>query len=377
MGKLDQIWKQIKKLLPSIDQVQVGDEEQYLQMQRSFEQIAKQMPRIDGFELKVCLDHPDEIFRNKIDTLEVGELIDRAALDTHFHRLGEILSDYRFRVESKRREFARQTVQDLCARTELKLEELRPSWKRQKTNTSLAKSKWQELTSLFKSIDALLGKSLGRPERWSDMATHLSFGQRGDYDDIVSHDWPNIRQWLDRALYAESDPIPVTAKDLGELVSSKPQGQVATELNWEALSPEDFERLVFNLIDQTKGYENPQWLTHTNAADRGRDLSVERILQDALAGSRKQRVILACKHTNKVNLKVVSELQVQMRLWNSPRVDELIVVTTGRFTTDAIDWIEKHNQSSDVMRIEMWANSHLERLLARRPELIAEFKLRS
>jgi hypothetical protein len=66
-----------------------------------------------------------------------------------------------------------------------------------------------------------------------------------------------------------------------------------------------------------------------------------------------------------------------MRLWNSPRVDELIVVTTGRFTTDAIDWIEKHNQSSDVMRIEMWANSHLERLLARRPELIAEFKLRS
>jgi hypothetical protein len=88
-------------------------------------------------------------------------------------------------------------------------------------------------------------------------------------------------------------------------------------------------------------------------------------------------VILACKHTDKVNLKVVSELQAQMRLWNSPRVDELIVVTTGRFTTDAIDWIEKHNQSSDAMRIEMWANSHLERLLAQRPELIAEFKLRS
>ena len=189
--------------------------------------------------------------------------------------------------------------------------------------------------------------------------------------------WPNIRQWLDRALYAESDPIPVTAKDLGELASSKPQGQVATELNWKALSPDGFERLVFNLIDQTKGYENPQWLTHTSAADRGRDLSVERILQDPTAGSRKQRVILACKHTDKENVKVVSELQAQMRLWDPPRVDELIIVTTGRFTTDAIDWIEKHNQSSDVMRIEMWANSHLERLLARRPELIAEFKLRS
>jgi len=58
-------------------------------------------------------------------------------------------------------------------------------------------------------------------------------------------------------------------------------------------------------------------------------------------------------------------------------VDELIVVTTGRFTTDAVDFIEKHNRSADAMRIEMWPDSHLERLLSRRPELIAEFRLRS
>jgi hypothetical protein len=121
LGKLDQVWKEIKKLLPSIDEVQVGDEEQYLQMRRSFEQITKQMPKINGFELTVCLDHPDDIFRNKIDTLEVGELVDRAALDAHLHRQGEILSDYRFRVESKRRELARQAIQDVCARIESKL----------------------------------------------------------------------------------------------------------------------------------------------------------------------------------------------------------------------------------------------------------------
>jgi hypothetical protein len=244
-------------------------------------------------------------------------------------------------------------------------------------NGAMPKVQWIELTSLFKSIDALLGKSLGRPSRWSDMARHMAFGKKCDYDDIVRHDWPDVRQWLERSLYADSDPIPVAAKDLGELVSSRPQGQVATELNWGALSPEGFERLVFNLIDQTKGYENPQWLTHTNAADRGRDLSVDRVVQDVLAGSRKQRVIVACKHTDKVNVKTVSELQAQMKLWEPPRVDELIIVTTGRFTTDAVNYIEKHNQSSSSMRIEMWANSHLERLLARRPELIAEFRLRS
>ena len=50
--------------------------------------------------------------------------------------------------------------------------------------------------------------------------------------------------------------------------------------------------------------------------------------------------------------------------------------TSGRFTADAVALIEKQNQSDSALRIEMWAESHLERLLASRPALIAEFSLR-
>jgi Restriction endonuclease len=100
------------------------------------------------------------------------------------------------------------------------------------------------------------------------------------------------------------------------------------------------------------------------------------VSEDDLTGSRRYRIILACKHTSSVNLSVLTELKEQMRLWEPPRVDELIVVTTGRFTTDAIAYVEKHNNGSEAMRIELWAGSHLERLLANRPELIAEFGLR-
>jgi len=121
LGKLDHVWKQIKKLLPSIDELQVGDEEQYLQLMRSFQQIAKQMPKIDGFELKICLQHPDDIFRCKVDSLELGELAERAALDAHLHRQAEVLSDYRFRLETKRRELARQAVSGICVQIEVKL----------------------------------------------------------------------------------------------------------------------------------------------------------------------------------------------------------------------------------------------------------------
>jgi hypothetical protein len=57
-------------------------------------------------------------------------------------------------------------------------------------------------------------------------------------------------------------------------------------------------------------------------------------------------------------------------------VDVHIIATTGRFTSDAVSLIEKHNQSDSALRIEMWPESQLERLLASRPAIIAEFSLR-
>jgi hypothetical protein len=98
LGKLDQLWKQIAKLLPSLNDIQVENEDQYLQLKRSFEQIGKQMPKIDGFQLNVCLEHPDDIVRLKVDCLEAGEFTDRVAIEADLHRQGEVLSDYRFRT---------------------------------------------------------------------------------------------------------------------------------------------------------------------------------------------------------------------------------------------------------------------------------------
>jgi hypothetical protein len=59
---------------------------------------------------------------------------------------------------------------------------------------------------------------------------------------------------------------------------------VTTKLDWSVLSDEDFERLIFLLIADTPRYENPQWLQHTHAPDRGRDLSVTKVENDPLAG---------------------------------------------------------------------------------------------
>ena len=217
-----------------------------------------------------------------------------------------------------------------------------------------------------------------KPDRWQDLRRHLAFGLFQDLSDIIRLDWPRVKATLTRSLYQPNDPIPVDVADLAEITASKPRGRVATKLKWETLSSEDFERLIYALLSNQVGYENPEWLTHTNAPDRGRDLSATRTQVDPLSGTIRSRVIIQCRHLTKSSVSAtdVSALKDQMSLWQPPRVDVMIIATSGRFSSDAVDFIERHNVSDRALRIEMWPDSHLELLLAHRPDLIAEFGLR-
>jgi hypothetical protein len=99
---------------------------------------------------------------------------------------------------------------------------------------------------------------------------------------------------------------------------------------------------------------------------------------DPLSGTLRSRVIIQCKHwlSKSVTLQDAASAKEQMALWGDPRVDVLVIATSGRFTADAVQWIERHNSKGECPRIDMWPESHLERLLAARPGLIAEFSLR-
>jgi hypothetical protein len=224
----------------------------------------------------------------------------------------------------------------------------------------------------------LLGSALPRPSRWSDLQRHLAFGMVLDLRDIIRMDWPSVKSGLTKGLYDQDEPIPVEVEDIGTLAATQPTGTVSTKLKWESLDDEGFERLIFALISSTPEYENPAWLTKTKAPDRGRDLSAIRVLKDPLTGALRSRVIIQCKHwlSKSVSATDVAMVKEQMALWDPPKVDVLIVSTSGRFSADAVALIEKHNQSDRALKIEMWPESHLESLLAARPGLIAEFRLR-
>jgi len=153
------------------------------------------------------------------------------------------------------------------------------------------------------------------------MRRHVNIGQGIDLHDIARHDWPSVRTEIEANLYSELEPLPVAAENLADLVRLKPSGSVTTRLNWAAITAEEFERLLFNIVTSADGYANGQWLMHTNAPDHGRDISVERVSTDSLSGVRNQRVIIQAKHWLSKSIRPVdvSDTLVQVALWAPPR----------------------------------------------------------
>jgi len=60
----------------------------------------------------------------------------------------------------------------------------------------------EHIKSSVEAIEILLGSSVQRPNRWSDLSRHLAFGQMGDLADIVKFDWPAVSGGLQKSLYA-------------------------------------------------------------------------------------------------------------------------------------------------------------------------------
>lgn len=126
-------------------------------------------------------------------------------------------------------------------------------------------------------------------------------------------------------------------------------------------------------------YQNVDWLMKTRAPDRGRDLSAERVIRDDGGTTRTERVVIQAKHWTS---KSVAPIDIQTAMaalstWEPPVIRGLIVATSGRFTSDAVAVVEKHNADGKMPFIEHWPDSRLETLLSERPDLIATYALRS
>lgn len=374
--KLERLWSEIERLTPST--VEFGYSPEHEDRARSYAEVVRALPSIDGWRPETLPAHLGDIAQNRLDAMELGEPHVAASVEADIVQPGRELREYRFRLNQKRRALIRETLVDLVDTIDAVIRQLVQTTENSDPPASPPSEDWKVLLGHIREIEVLLGSSVAKPQRWGDMLRHIKFAELGDLDDIVRMDWPAVKKALVKDLYGENEPIPVDVADLGDLVAARPRGAVTTELAWSNLGDDGFERLIFSMIGNEPGYENPEWLMKTRAPDRGRDLSVTRVSADGLSGTKRQRVVIQCKHwlSRSVGLTDVSGAYDQMALWPNPPVDVLIIATSGRFTSDAVSWVEQRNQSGVRPHIEMWPESHLERLLASRPALIAESKLR-
>ncbi|HWZ42455.1 MAG TPA: restriction endonuclease [Candidatus Saccharimonadales bacterium] len=377
LAKLERLWAEIEKLTP--DGFCFGTDPAYDERARAYQDVLKALPKIDGWKPDSEPMELNAIAQSRLDAKEVGEISAEVAVEDMIEAPGRELADYRHRLNKKRRQMIRTVMADLISRVDETIHSLEKTISPDiPVNEKVTGEEWEDLVRQIQEIEMLLGSALPRPSRWRDLSRHLKFGMVQDLLDILQMDWPAVKSGLTKGLYNENEPIPVEVEDIGALAATRPTGTVATRLKWKSLDNEGFERLIFALISAAPGYENPAWLMSTNAPDRGRDLSVIRVINDPLGGVMRSRVIIQCKHWLKRSISPadVAALKEQMTLWTPPRVDVLVIATSGRFSADAVGAIENHNQSDRALRIEMWPESHLEGLLAGRDPLIAEFRLR-
>lgn len=204
-------------------------------------------------------------------------------------------------------------------------------------------------------IERLLGDTTERKGRWGDLHRHLHFGQGHDWYDIAEMDWPSVRADVEAASLSDIDPLPVPAIDLGVAASSRPSGGASIGLDWTVLDDDGFERLLFDLLRGFPSYQNVEWLMKTRAPDRGRDLSAERVIRDDGGTTRTDRVIVQAKHwtSKSVAPSDITNTLAALSLWEPPIVRTLVMATSGRFTTDAVAIVEKHNTDGNLPYIEM------------------------
>lgn len=221
---------------------------------------------------------------------------------------------------------------------------------------------------------------------WADLLPGLPLidgwtitGPLPDIDEIgqIFIDCFEISQYPSAAYEMAQQP----GKDLAEYryrLNRAHRRAATIALPWDRLDDDGFERLLYDLLRDLPDHHNVQWLMQTRAPDRGRDLSLDRVLRDSTGSVRSERVIVQAKHWLKrsVGPAEVADTVHAIKLWEPPVVRGLVIATSGRFSADAVAWAEKHNNDGAAPFIELWPESKLETLLARRPYLAAAHGLR-
>ncbi len=374
LSKLERIWERASQFIPQGPSI--GSHPEYDDLARSWDDLLEGLPLIDGWTIREGLPDIAALGQGYLDYAEIGEV--PTVLMEEAERPASDIAQYRHRLNRSRRRATRSRIEELIGELEGSLSVVLSDSSEMSPSDVVDTPATTVVREAIAEADRLLGDAAERTGRWSDLRRHLHFSQVHDWSDIAEFDWPSVRLDLEAAGFSEADPLPVATIDLGEEASTRPSGGVSTSRDWSSLTAEGFERLLFDLLRAFEGHENVRWLTSTRAPDRGRDLSLDRVIRTPTGAARRERVLVQAKHwlSKAVSHTEVAAVATTAEGWNPP-FDVVIVATSGRFTTEAVTWTDQRATKGTRPDVELWANSDLEAFLARHPGIAAGHGLAS
>jgi Restriction endonuclease len=373
-ARLAKLWDAYRANMP--DDIAFGlDSIESDNVRREWARLVQALPAIDGFRPDSDLMSYDAIASCRLDYREIGEFEATISFERAVESPGRELADYQYRLKNERRRLTHHAlneaiheVDDLLAQTQ--------EIDRGRAFPGSSENGWETLNRCWEQIHGLLATDMPSNGRWSDMARHLHFAEPHDLRDIYNMDWPSIRQSILDHVF-QGEPLRVEVEDLAVYRTSSPTGTVSTSLNWAVLDDDAFERVVLGIVESLEGYENARRLMKTRAADKGRDLSADRIIRDGLGGTRRVPIMIQCKHyqSRSVDIDECIKSVEQAKLWTEANFRVVIVATSGHFTQQAVEWLEKRAADGLLPAVEFLAQSDLERLLASKPAIRTAFGL--
>lgn len=180
LAKAEKVLDEIESEIPN-GIAFVGDSPEYESNCRSFIELVDSLPAIDGWKPKLAALELDEIAQMRMDAQELGEIECQVSVERQITDPSRLLREYRHQFNRKRQELIRGALEALIDRINDRLRDLTNLvGKERAMNEAVEDKSFEALKSDVDQIATLLGSSVEKPPRWSDLMRHLGFGQFGD-----------------------------------------------------------------------------------------------------------------------------------------------------------------------------------------------------
>ena len=206
--KLERLRQEIENLVPK--GILFGSNPDYDDRCRAFNDVLASLPMIDGWKPECSYPDLNDLAQARLDAEDIGEVSLWVETEASIEIPGKDLQEYRFRFHKKRRALIQDALSERIYLIDSDIRTIKTNLSPDiEENAQMKSPYWEALRDHVNQIATLLGSSIKKPRRWSDLLRHLHFGLMSDFHDIEKMDWPSTKMELRESLYGVNDPIHV------------------------------------------------------------------------------------------------------------------------------------------------------------------------